>query len=932
MEYAPIIEKAFNEKQINFLTLEYPKKTMNSWKHLQTKSNSITKLKNHENNVGVILGFNKDKNDCYLAGIDIDSFNPTDDQLKEMKGLNKSDKEIISNLTEDEQIQIRNKTRKDLYNLLKDLSDLWVDFTANHGYHLIYWTKKDFKNKYLENIHYPKDYSIEFLRDKPITFFTKHIEHFTHGKQFVVPFSEIEQKDGTVSHYEFISTPEELTDFFENPQPKENILNDIKELVQNSDSGFIYKEPESIETASNIKNIQKSSNDNSSINIGAGLVKSKIHNPEIRKPLLKNIVRAGYVQGNRNNFGYILVCNFRRHGLTKKEIYNIFKELKVPKHDLKEVKSWINNKFKVNLNSIENMKYTGFNALQKEIKALTNPYEADKLIKWFQDFFYDVISVFKKNPDSRKDIVKLAEFVENEYNIFKTLDKSKKPVYYYLNYDLSTFENINYHELGIKVFKDYGLRLPDLKFKTVLESCQKYKNIHTHFIEFENVYIHTKTFKIYIKERYSFLTNKKFIIELEDNEKHFLRYENDVKLFNTGNNETDIEKAIKEILIPKKDQTNYNIYIDWLQRLGACNSLNHKVISGYLGGGDNGKSVLNILSSEIFNNMYSGIIPKTFQKEHNKGAFEDKHIVAIDELDTTSFISIIPDVKRFRGGGVPVSDRAMYEQKFYTNKDYGMLWLYSNYVPSIPLNEIALFRSMDIITLPNIFVDEHELNNYPNGYLKEKQISERLKQDIKGLNWLLNISIKEYKKILEAGGNFELSQTSDETIAIITQNDYYLNFLALYVEIDEYNAITMKEINERFKEWVKDMNYNINLPNDLKIRQTLGRKLKELHPNYELKAKNPGGKKHYKLRVKTKTEVNKRPYEINENTLDNDPYILKNLDINEKRVYNAINKGLNTYSTLNNEFPDIKLIETLNNLMNIDLICQNSQTEIKSYG
>jgi len=940
-EVFPNVEELLSKEIINIIPIKEndpeKKPDVKTWTPYQNETIDLKELKSRTMNYATILGFKKDSKDYWLCSLDFDGVKISEKEIKKSNTLSKEEKKTLRNIPVKEREKIRLKTRKDLFNLLKGLKDVIVVKTANEGFHIYYWSCKnkeieDKEDKFLKNIYYPKDYPIKFLQNKPVNHINKQIEHYTNKRYFLIPPSTIKQKNGKITSYDYFSSQEALLEFYENPKPKENILNEIKEEVQKNTTGYTHKEPESIEQPVTSKNNKKSSKENTSFNISSGLVKSKIYNPEIRPKLLNKMVESGYVQSNRNNIGYIFICNFRRHGLTEKEILKIFKDLKVPNHDLKKVKSWIRDKFKIKLESIDFKKYAGFNALQKEIRALNTPEKAEKLIEWFQNFFYDVFSNLKNNPESRKDLINLAEFVEKEYNIFKTLDKRKNPVYYYLNTKLNTFNTLNYHELAIKVFKDFGLRLPDTKFKTVLESCQKYKNIQNQFIEFKNVYINTKTLEIYSKERYSFLTNKKFMIELENNKKHFLKYAPDVKLFNTTENETSIEKEIKKILIPKLNQEDHNCYIDWLQRLGACISLNHKVISGYLGGGYNGKTVLNILSSEIFNNMYSGIEPEIFKKDFKGKAFENKHIVAIDELDNFSFISIIPHVKRFRGGGVPISERGMYKPDYYTNKEYGMLWLFSNYVPSIPLNEVALFRSMDIITLPNIFVDENELDKYPNGYLIERKITDRLKTDTKGLEWLINIAIKQYKKILENGKSFELSQTADETIAIITKNDYYLNFIALYLELDEYNQIKMKEIRERFKEWIKEQNYNITLPNDTEIGKEIGRKLKDFFPNEEFKGKNTGNYRHYKIRIKNKKEVDKRPYEINEDILYDNPYLLDNIETTEKRIYNAIKDGFNTYPSLNKEFPDINLVETLNNLINMNLIFQNSQTEIKSYG
>ena len=918
----PDLNNLLKEKKINFLTLEYPKLTKKPWKHLQTEKIPINKLKNHKGNYGILLGFNKENSDYWLGGIDIYGFKNSEKKLDKSTTINENEKELLKSIATEKAKDYTLKTRQDLFKILKGLKDVIIIETANKGNHLYYWTKKDFDNTFIDNIYYPEDYSIEELKNKSVTYPNKHIEHYTYGRQFVAPSSTIEDEiTGKIKQYKFISRTEEIKEFFNNPKPKENILEEIKELIENNNLGFTYKEPETIKIIANTKNKTKTVV-NTNINIANGLVKNKINNPEIREQLLNNIVKTGYTHGNMNNLGYILICNFRRHGLDEKETLNIFKELPIKDHDINKVKSWINDKYKINLNNTDFKKYAGLSALNKEIETLANPRQIKYLKDWFSNFFYDVINALKKKPESKNALIQLAEFVETEYNIIKTLT-NKKPVYYYYDSENKTYKEINHYELGIVLFNDYGLRLPDNKYNTVLTSCQKLKKIDNNYIEFKDHYINIKSLEIISKKDKIILTNKKFYSYEHNN---FFEYNPSVKLFNTGKNETLTEKKIKQITIPKNNQNYTDFYIDWLQRLGSNISLNHKIITGYLGGGNNAKSILNWFLFMIYNALYAGISPEQFKKDHTKQLFENRHSLAIDELDNDSFNGIMPNIKRFRGGGVPNTERNMYDPNYETNTDYAMLWLFCNIIPWIDLNDTAFIESLDILQLPNIFVDENLLNKYPNTYLKDRFLKDKLRKDYEGINWLLNISIKMYKEMINNNDWFLLNQTIDETLAIITKNDYLLNFIIRYTALDDYTETENKEIVNKYESWIKENNYKIKIPKDLASK--MGKKLKEHYGNKLEKGKTTGNKTRYKLRLKSEVEVKKIIYEIEEGILGDDPYILNKLETDEKIIYNAIKKGFNTYNALNLEYPNIKIIEKLNNLENIGLISNNEQISL----
>ena len=71
----PNVETLIDKGIINIIPLKnYDKAPLGNWKLYQSKKYPINKLKNHEGNYGIILGYNKENTDYWLASIDIDGF------------------------------------------------------------------------------------------------------------------------------------------------------------------------------------------------------------------------------------------------------------------------------------------------------------------------------------------------------------------------------------------------------------------------------------------------------------------------------------------------------------------------------------------------------------------------------------------------------------------------------------------------------------------------------------------------------------------------------------------------------------------------------------------------------------------------------------------------------------------------------------------
>jgi len=1040
----PIFEKQiFEEGKINFITLEHPKKTNKTWKKYQTKPNTKNKLKRHNGNIGIVLGFDKENRDYWLGGLDIDGFNPTDTELKK---FNNDENEIFANLTAEEKRDYKIKTRKDLYDLLKDLSNVWIDKTANQGYHIFYWTTKDFVDKYLKNIYYPEDYPIEILRNKSITYLNKHIEHFTHGRQFVAPFSEIEQKDGIKPIYKIISTKQEINEFFENPKPKENILNEIKKIVKENKLGFIYKEPEKIQ----IEYIKPENKENNHIAVSNGSVKSKIYDPEIREELLKKIIEAGYVETNRNNFGYILICNFRRHGLNENEVFNIFKELKIPQGEteqgFKTIKGWISNKFRIDLDNIDNKKFASFNALKKEILALNNPESTLPVLNWFQIFFnkkqelkkpqiaiisytlrdyfnnsipnkkirdkehmllslyfiklfekynvsdgsiYEVLKLsiednnklneiieayydenflkgieFSKlfkflnskkiiSPNQLSDIkrtilaivnppivfnwltksnkieyqLKASKVVEKEYDVKRTVDK-----FYYYDEKQDRHIELNQRTLGTQIRNDYEISLQDTQLNSILTGIQREDIPNPYAWGFENGLLDIRD-GTFIENKKSVFTIRYlgFTDELTGEFKPFT-YNPDINTAPNWNyNEiTRTQRTLQEILIPKNDKDNETLYYDHLQRLGSnLHPINKsKKISVYFDDiGNNGKEILKIISELTLNGFHANLKPNEFLNDTfgESTTQANKNRIFMDETKRNTFIGNEDTLKRRSSGGRGVDSRKIQSADVYKAETNPMMYILSNFLFIIDIDDTALLYRTDFLRLPNTFVEKSKNNLENNEYIKDPNLDNKLKKDFKGLEWYVNAQIKEYLGMKKNKESFLASQSAFETLMIINTDNPIQNWFKLHIEVTNKteDIISNNIIKPELESFIKreKIDYDLDKSN---LSIDVGNWLKEYFENQMnnewkiIKIRKSSGISYRGFKFKSDRQIEKdysTNYIIDESTgiaIEDNLYMLNE---DEKRVFNKIKDNPRIHhKELRKEYPGIAIETVIDNL------------------
>ena len=207
-------ETNLKDNLINIIPLPLNAKgpKIKKWDDYFNKPYPIDQLKNHKGNFGILMGYNPNNNDYWIGCLDIDGVKTNESTEK--------------------------ATKKEFYNILKQLKGTIQVKTHSGGYHIYFLTKKKYTPQYIDNISFPKDYHIKELANTEInTAKNKPLEIFTHNRQMALPPSRIYK-----NKYKVIS---DLKDFnklkiYDDP------LKDIHELLK--EHGFIYKKPKELES------------------------------------------------------------------------------------------------------------------------------------------------------------------------------------------------------------------------------------------------------------------------------------------------------------------------------------------------------------------------------------------------------------------------------------------------------------------------------------------------------------------------------------------------------------------------------------------------------------------------------------------------------------------------------------------------------------
>lgn len=525
----------------------------------------------------------------------------------------------------------------------------------------------------------------------------------------------------------------------------------------------------------------------------------------------------------------------------------------------------------------------------------------------------------KENPASLKYQIELADYLEKELSIKKTTDNQ----YYYLNDTLIDFDNptmdiLTVGRLQYILLSKYGIRLPEDKVNTILKSIAGVNTIDTSRWELKNnYYLETSSGYGITKYPDHVITSKKLGLKI-NNRFCFFEYNPDIKLTNEWEDATLTERTLRQILIPKDNPEDTALYVDYLQRIGASFFENniHKSITLYQGKGNNGKSILSHILKLIFKEYYIGIQPKEIESDlFTSSRVSGKHTIILDELAKKSLNTAWDIIKRYSNGLSNTTIREMYSDKADKFASYGMLFICTNVIPDLPINDNALLNRLDILVLPNRFAEnprEHE-------YKIASGLEYQLENDFAGLEWLVNASIKAYKSI--GNGTFRAKQSYKETLKILKETDDILNYVIDNTELSFASKTYNSEIVANYRAYCSENNISLS-ETDKILAKDIGFALYTYYGDKLEKEFDDNRKIHYNIRILSKDEIkarNERKLAIDEMTIPED-WIFEDASV-EKSIYKLIKESrATTISDLQREYPTENIKRIVDNLIAKDLI------------
>ena len=501
---------------------------------------------------------------------------------------------------------------------------------------------------------------------------------------------------------------------------------------------------------------------------------------------------------------------------------------------------------------------------------------------------------------------------------------------------VETLKNLIISKLGIKLLKtDYN---------TIFKSLETNNKVYNNILVFKNIlydmdYMEELNYPVGNYNRKDYLAPALIGYEDKDHKIQLLDYDFDfdyMTLYDTNPDPTKItfvEKTLRQILVPKDNPADLSMFHDFIQRLGSeiLGVNTYKTITLYYAPGNNGKGILKLLMELIFNKGAYSLTPQTFEETFNLQTFDNRKVLLLDEIDADDFKNMKPTLKRISSPESRVEQRAMYSTDNHVLNNFPMLFIFSNVLINLNMDELALFDRFDFLRLPNTFVSEKELNKTPNSYLKDRDTEKKIKDDIAGLSWLITASIQAFRNMRNSKSEFILRQTAEQTMDILLDTDYLTKFIRLFTYDDETlipnEFTTVEEIYQQFKQYMNL--HGKAIPEDETIiKRRIGTTIKKVYniagkvSESEMYYKQNNTTASYRIKLKSFDDIDKefkRVYVINEDVDDKDLAALSYSKDN-KIVYNKIQNGVNTMNLLNKAFPNQDNYKIVRELLNLNLI------------
>lgn len=557
------------------------------------------------------------------------------------------------------------------------------------------------------------------------------------------------------------------------------------------------------------------------------------------------------------------------------------------------------------------------------------------------------------NGKVKLNTIEAIDYVTEEFNI-KGVNKNGLETIYYYDDNLNYFEPLTDVKLKNLISNRLGLKVLKSDYEKIYKSIETTDKQYDNLLVFENMlfdmdYMEELNFPNCNYNRADYLAPALIGFETYNNKIHLLNYDDEfdfLGIYNTDpnpKNMTFTEKTLRQILIPKDEPNNLQMFHDFLQRLGACilGVNKFKVITLYFGEGNNGKGILKLLFELIFNRGAYSLTPATFEETFNLQGFTNRKVLLLDEIDKNDFKDLKPTLKRISSPEARIEQRAMYSTDNIVLTNFPMLFIFANVLVKLEMSDTALFNRFDFLKLPNSFVNERELNKVPNSYLVDRNTESKIKSDVDGLSWLITASIKAFVNMENSNNEFVLKQTASQTMDILAQTDYLTKFITLYTEKDldlvGNECTTNEEILQQFKQYLEIIGATTT-ETDAVIKRRIGAVIKQVYDiegklkESEIYHKQNKTVASYKVKLLSFDELNRefnRVYLINENATQTDLVALEFSNDN-KLVYNKIQNGTNTINLLNKAFPNFDNYKIVKELLNLNLIIKTTGTNLTS--
>lgn len=395
--------------------------------------------------------------------------------------------------------------------------------------------------------------------------------------------------------------------------------------------------------------------------------------------------------------------------------------------------------------------------------------------------------IFVNQSERQAQLINTKKEIEKYYKIRVNADNKQEK--YYFNYNTNKYELLDTFQLGILLERDFYITLAEKDITTIFGMLRNVEQPNNDAIAFNNVILDTRTFEK--------LPNDTFTVKK-------IPY-NYIPISETKQ-DTLVEKTLKEIFIPANDSANQDLYLDFLQRFGATfKRVNkHKFIYMLHGKGNDGKGIVLKIMSMVYGDLAVSVKPSNLTDDFFATNLSDTNLILIDELNKNSFTNQIVDVLKDVSGRGVRDVRIMRSQETIKAKDYGVIMIATNNIPNVPFNQVAYWKRLILIDLPNTFdetLDENTEDNIQENILKANEDLEfQLQDDTDGIEWLISASIEAYKN---KGDKFVITQSATATQLLSETKNPISAFIDTFVQetANSNNKLTNLEIKYYLLKW-----------------------------------------------------------------------------------------------------------------------------------